>query len=175
MIMFKWWSNKWAFLCFSSFPFCWEREVVRGENWLCLCDALSLCGYSTAGGEYDSLCTFWRNESYLCTNEMWCAYLITFICVTLCAKGFLDMNFNQAVIDKNTTFTKLPQIQNTHKIAFFVLQTLERDGQRILPSRFCGRNILCFQKIYFLFLPVVRRWIVLQFCYRVVHVVTVFT
>ena len=32
------------------------------------------------------------------------------IIFTLCVKGFLGSNFNWAVIDKNITFIKLPQI-----------------------------------------------------------------
>ena len=37
----------------------------------------------------------------------------------ICAKGFLDLNFSEAVIDKILTkyqfFTKLPQISHNHK------------------------------------------------------------
>ena len=35
------------------------------------------------------------------------------VCVT-CAKGSLDSNFNSAVIEKISIFTKLPQISHTH-------------------------------------------------------------
>ena len=33
--------------------------------------------------------------------------IITIICVTLCAQGFLDLNFNQAVIDKISIFHEI--------------------------------------------------------------------
>ena len=33
----------------------------------------------------------------------------------ICANGFSDLNFNQAVIDKNQIFKKLPQISHIHK------------------------------------------------------------
>ena len=33
----------------------------------------------------------------------------------ICAREFLDSNFNQAVIDKYPIFSKLPQISHIHK------------------------------------------------------------
>ena len=43
-----------------------------------------------------------------------------------CAKGFLDSNFNLAVMTKYLIFTKLPQISHIHKNRNFKVK-LERD------------------------------------------------
>ena len=43
-------------------------------------------------------------ENRLGRNEIWCAeYYHSYVC-HICAKGFLDLNFNEAVIDKISIF-----------------------------------------------------------------------
>ena len=57
-------------------------------------------------------------ENRLSRNKMWCAIDIhNYMChIGLCAKGFLDSNFDKAGIGKiSFFFTKLPQILNIHK------------------------------------------------------------
>ena len=42
------------------------------------------------------------------------------LCVTLCAKGILDLNFNQVVINKNINFHKIASnLTYSIKIVFF--------------------------------------------------------
>ena len=48
-------------------------------------------------------------------NKMWCATdNYNYIC-HIYAKGFLDLSFILAVIDKISIFTKFPQILHIHK------------------------------------------------------------
>ena len=46
-------------------------------------------------------------KNLLYRNEMWCAADIHNYTCHICAKGFLDSNFNKAVIDKISNFYKI--------------------------------------------------------------------
>ena len=50
---------------------------------------------------------------------MWCVVVIYDRMRHICAKGFLDLNFNQAVIEKISTFHKIAPNSHTHKIFNF--------------------------------------------------------
>ena len=54
-------------------------------------------------------------ENRLSTKEMWCAADIYNYMGHIFANGFLDSNFNKAVIAKYPIFKKLPQILRIHK------------------------------------------------------------
>ena len=61
-------------------------------------------------------------ENWLFKVETKCGVrqITEIICVTLYANGFLDSNFNEAVIDKiYHIFTKLSQISHIHKNRYF--------------------------------------------------------
>ena len=50
---------------------------------------------------------------------MWCAADNQNDMCHTCAKGFLDLDFNEVVINKISFFTKLPQISQIHKNHIF--------------------------------------------------------
>ena len=58
-------------------------------------------------------------ENRLSRNEMWCAADNHNYMWHIYAKGFLDSNFNQAVIEKISIFTKLPHISHVNKNRIF--------------------------------------------------------
>ena len=47
--------------------------------------------------------------------EMWCVVGSHNYMSHICAKGFLDSDFNYAVFDRISIFQKLPQISHIHK------------------------------------------------------------
>ena len=95
----------------------------------------------------------WKGNPYLTENrlsktEMWRAVDNHNIdtCHT-CAKGFLDSNFDWAVINKNQIFIKLPQISHINKnrnISSII--GLSLIDQLLLPCKFYGSG-MC--RIYF--------------------------
>ena len=54
-------------------------------------------------------------ENRLNRYEMWCAVDNYNHMFHISAKGFLDLNFNQAVIDKRSNFHEMHKISHIHK------------------------------------------------------------
>ena len=86
---------------------------------------------------------------------MWCtADNHNNMCHIIYAKGFLDLNYNQAVIGKYQIFTKLPKISDIHKNRNFEVW-LETD--RPTASSFLILLQGHKRKLLFHFLPGVSR------------------
>ena len=71
--------------------------------------------FSNANWFYSKNRKIWKGNLYLTENqfsrnEMWCAVVNHNHMYHICAKGFLDSYFCQAVTDKISFFRKLPQI-----------------------------------------------------------------
>ena len=54
----------------------------------------------------------------------------------ICAKGFLDSNFNEASLDKISIFHEFPQISHTHKNRYFKSILGKRLSNSFYPVNF---------------------------------------
>ena len=81
------------------------------------------------------------NENWLNRNTMWCTTDNHNYMRHICAKGFLDLNFNWAVIDKISNFHKIyPNFTFSQKSCFFKYNWNFLD-QLLLPYKFYSRDM----------------------------------